>query len=187
MYKLSFGISLNIVNKCNIVYYKRSSSFVLYNYLKTHSFTAYYLTSSVPKGINGTFSLGLPFGKWRYLLRTNQIPAHSRLLNDDFCNRTSKQFSNCRRSISIDPILWLPMSKSERSRCIRWRLGWLPDGKPRPCPKHPMQQLSKNHAINCLDMHRRLFMPETVQDPLSFLLNMLPLRPSIPQSSALIW
>ncbi|KAG1167700.1 hypothetical protein G6F36_012458 [Rhizopus arrhizus] len=101
--------------------------------------------------------------------------------------RTSKQLSHCRRSISIDPILWLPMSKSERSRCIRWRLGWLPDGKPRPCPKHPMQQLSKNHAINCLDMHRRLFMPKTAQDPLSFLLNMLPLRPSIPPSSALIW
>ncbi|KAG1537815.1 hypothetical protein G6F46_012598 [Rhizopus delemar] len=86
----------------------------------------------------------------------------------------------------MDPILWLPLSKSERSRCIRWRLGWLPSGKPRPCPKHPMQQLSKNHAINCLDMHRRLFMPKTAQDPLSFLLNMLPLRPSIPPSSALI-
>ncbi|KAG1492508.1 hypothetical protein G6F52_012746 [Rhizopus delemar] len=99
--------------------------------------------------------------------------------------RTSKQLSHCRRSISIDPILWLPMSKSERSRCIRRRLGWLLGGKPRPCPKHPTQQLSKNHAINCLDMHRRLFMPETVQDPLSFLLNMLPLRPSIPPSSAL--
>ncbi|KAG1638458.1 hypothetical protein G6F44_008811 [Rhizopus delemar] len=62
--------------------------------------------------------------------------------------RTSKQLSHCCRSISIDPILWLPMSKSERSRCIRWRLGWLPGGKPRPCPKHPMQQLSKNHVIN---------------------------------------
>ncbi|ORE06314.1 hypothetical protein BCV72DRAFT_329003 [Rhizopus microsporus var. microsporus] len=61
------------------------------------------------------------------------------------------------------------MSKSERSRCIRWKLGWLPGGKPRPCPKHPTQQLSKNHAISCLDMHRYL---------LSFLLNTLPLRPS---------
>ncbi|PHZ08850.1 uncharacterized protein RHIMIDRAFT_267945, partial [Rhizopus microsporus ATCC 52813] len=40
--------------------------------------------------------------------------------------RNSKLFSSCHRSISLDPILWLPMSKSERSRCIRWRLGWLP-------------------------------------------------------------
>ncbi|KAG0763500.1 hypothetical protein G6F57_000790 [Rhizopus arrhizus] len=76
------------------------------------------------------------------------------------------------------------MSKSERSRCIRW----LPGGKPRPCPKYPTQQLSKNHAINCLDMHRRLFVPETIRDPLSFLLNMLPLRPSVPfPNLALTW
>ncbi|KAG1501746.1 hypothetical protein G6F52_012433 [Rhizopus delemar] len=103
--------------------------------------------------------------------------------------RTSNQLSHCRRSISIDPILWLPISKSERSCSICWRLGWIPGGKSRPCPKRPMQQLSKNHAINCLDMHRRLFIPETVQDPLSFLLNILPLRPSIspPPSSALTW
>jgi hypothetical protein len=101
--------------------------------------------------------------------------------------RNSKLLSNCRRSISLDPILWLPMSKSERSRCIRWRLGWLPGGKPRPCPKHPMQQLSKNHAISCLDMYRRLSMPETIRDPLSFLLNMLLLRPSVPQNLALAW
>ncbi|ORE06615.1 hypothetical protein BCV72DRAFT_328256 [Rhizopus microsporus var. microsporus] len=92
--------------------------------------------------------------------------------------RNSKLLSSCRRSISLASILWLPMSKSERSRCIRWRLGWLPGGKPRSCLKHPTQQLSKDHAISCLDMHRRLFMPETIRDPLSFLLNMLPLRPS---------
>ncbi|KAG1451368.1 hypothetical protein G6F46_008778 [Rhizopus delemar] len=37
--------------------------------------------------------------------------------------RTSKQLSHCRQSTSIDPILWLPVSKSERSHYIRWRLG----------------------------------------------------------------
>ncbi|KAG1579184.1 hypothetical protein G6F46_011095 [Rhizopus delemar] len=100
--------------------------------------------------------------------------------------RTSNQLSHCRRSISIDPILWLPISKSERSCSICWRLGWIPGGKSRPCPKRPMQQLSKNHAINCLDMHRRLFIPETVQDPLSFLLNILPLRPSISPPQVLL-
>ncbi|PHZ12165.1 uncharacterized protein RHIMIDRAFT_284199, partial [Rhizopus microsporus ATCC 52813] len=40
--------------------------------------------------------------------------------------RNSKLLSSCRRSISLDPILWMPISKSERSRCIRWRLSWLP-------------------------------------------------------------
>ncbi|ORE11537.1 hypothetical protein BCV72DRAFT_324440 [Rhizopus microsporus var. microsporus] len=78
--------------------------------------------------------------------------------------RNSKLLSSCRRSISLDPILWMPISKSERSRCIRWRLSWLPGGKPRPCPKHPTQQLSKNHAISCFDMHRRLFIPENIRD-----------------------
>ncbi|KAL4211143.1 hypothetical protein AB4K20DRAFT_1895607 [Rhizopus microsporus] len=33
-------------------------------------------------------------------------------------------------------------------------------------------------AINYLDMHRCLFMPETIRDPLPFLLNILPICPS---------
>ena len=98
-----------------------------------------------------------------------------------------QKFSSYRWSISLDPILWLPMSKAERSCCIRWRLGWLPGGKPRSCLKHPTQQLPKNRAICCLDMHRRLFMPKAICNPLSFLLNMLPLRPSAPLKLALTW
>ena len=78
--------------------------------------------------------------------------------------------------ISLDPILWLPMSKSERSRCIRWRLGWLPGGQYKTCPRHPSQPFTKAHAVHCLQMHRKLMMPETISDPLSFLLNMLPTR-----------
>lgn len=89
--------------------------------------------------------------------------------------------------MSLDPILWLLIPTSERSRCIHWRLGWLPGGKPKPCPRHPAHRLSKKHAINCLNMHRCLFMPETIQDPLSFLLNMFPSRPSAPSGLALSW
>ncbi|KAG1629224.1 hypothetical protein G6F44_011682 [Rhizopus delemar] len=88
-----------------------------------------------------------------------------------------KLISSCRRSVSLDPILWLPMSYAERSRCIRWRLGWLPGGKPHPCPKHPTFKFTRKHAITCLNMHQRLYMPETITNPLSFLLNMLPSRP----------
>ncbi|ORE13630.1 hypothetical protein BCV71DRAFT_251714 [Rhizopus microsporus] len=35
---------------------------------------------------------------------------------------------------------------SKLPRCIRWRLCWLPGGKPQPFTKHPTQQLSKNHG-----------------------------------------
>ncbi|OBZ83054.1 hypothetical protein A0J61_08895 [Choanephora cucurbitarum] len=30
--------------------------------------------------------------------------------------------SHCRTKISMNPILWLPMTHGEHSRCIRWRL-----------------------------------------------------------------
>ncbi|KAG1053854.1 hypothetical protein G6F43_004096 [Rhizopus delemar] len=100
-------------------------------------------------------------------------------------NRNSKPLSHRRRSVSLDPILWLSMSTSEHSHCICWRLGWLPGGKPKPCPRHPAHHLSKKHVINCINMHRRLFMPEKIQDPLSFLLSMPPSRPSVPSGLAL--
>lgn len=60
--------------------------------------------------------------------------------------RNSNLLSKCCWSTSLDPILWPPMSKPERCHCMRWRLGWLPGGKPRPYTKHPTQQLSKNHS-----------------------------------------
>ncbi|KAG1150124.1 hypothetical protein G6F37_000613 [Rhizopus arrhizus] len=74
-------------------------------------------------------------------------------LNKRQQKRNSKLISSCRLSVSIDPIMWLPMSNAERSRCIRWRLGWLPSGKPRPYPKQVTQHLSKDHAVDCLTMH----------------------------------
>jgi hypothetical protein len=42
-------------------------------------------------------------------------------------------------------------------------------------------------AISCLNTHRRLCMPETIADPISFLLNMLPTRAFVPSSIALSW
>ncbi|KAI7904529.1 uncharacterized protein BX663DRAFT_530093 [Cokeromyces recurvatus] len=45
--------------------------------------------------------------------------------------------SACRHNLIIDPILWLPMTHSERSRTIRWRLGWLPRGIPKACLYYP--------------------------------------------------
>ncbi|KAI9248565.1 hypothetical protein BDA99DRAFT_525027 [Phascolomyces articulosus] len=39
----------------------------------------------------------------------------------------------CRSELVLDPILWAPMTRKERSCCIRWRIGWLPGDRPKPC------------------------------------------------------
>jgi hypothetical protein len=38
----------------------------------------------------------------------------------------------CRNTVGIDPILYLPATRTDRSRLLRWRMGWLP-GKPHDC------------------------------------------------------
>ncbi|KAG1195055.1 hypothetical protein G6F70_008529 [Rhizopus microsporus] len=130
-------------------------------------------------------SLSLPFGENappnpesldRRSLRPIQREYRQDNLNKKRSTHASVLLMHCRPTISLDPILWLPMSKSERSRCIRWRLGWLPGGQYKTCPRHPSQPFTKAHAVHCLQMHRKLMMPETISDPLSFLLNMLPTR-----------
>ena len=86
----------------------------------------------------------------------------------------SKLLSYYRNDLTVDPILRIPMTRSERSRCVRWRLGWLPLGKPQACPFHPNELFSRQHSFSCLDMHKRLQMPKSIDDPLSYLLNLLP-------------
>ncbi|EIE88785.1 hypothetical protein RO3G_13496 [Rhizopus delemar RA 99-880] len=99
-------------------------------------------------------------------------------------HKNLKLLSCYRPTASLDPILWLSMTQKERSRCIRWSLGWLPGGKPKSCPLHPNQLLIKTHAIQCFNMHNRLQMPNIIEDPLSFLLNLLPTK--LPRSSRTI-
>ncbi|KAI8967054.1 hypothetical protein BDF20DRAFT_983177 [Mycotypha africana] len=58
--------------------------------------------------------------------------------------------SSCRPFHGVDPTLWLPMTPVERSRVIRWRLGWLPGGVPKPCIHHPNVMFTRKHSIICL-------------------------------------
>ncbi|KAG1524951.1 hypothetical protein G6F52_003757 [Rhizopus delemar] len=101
--------------------------------------------------------------------------------------KNSRLLSSCRPTITLDPILWLPVTHEERSRRIRWRLGWLPGSAPKPCPYHPNNNLLRRHAISCLNMHRRLCIPEAIADLISFLLDTLPTRTFLPSSTALSW
>ncbi|CAO3675176.1 unnamed protein product [Rhizopus microsporus] len=66
------------------------------------------------------------------------------------------------------------MTYQERSHCIRWRLGWLPVGKPQPCPNQVFSILTHSHATERLHMHHRLCLTLSIMNPLSFLLNRLP-------------
>ncbi|KAG1329778.1 hypothetical protein G6F62_007521 [Rhizopus arrhizus] len=58
---------------------------------------------------------------------------------------------------------------------------------PNPAPRHPSNNLSRRHAISCLNTHPRLCMPETIADPISFFLNMLPTHAFVPSIIALSW
>ncbi|KAI7897978.1 uncharacterized protein BX663DRAFT_443979, partial [Cokeromyces recurvatus] len=91
-------------------------------------------------------------------------------------NRHSKLLSVCRPSLSMNPILWLPMLPIERSQLIRWRLGWQPGGTRKPC-QCKSHNLTKKHSIHCLRIHSQLRMSQDVDDPISCLLNRIPSRP----------
>lgn len=86
-------------------------------------------------------------------------------------DRRSKLLSLCRPQPVIGPVLWLPMTTQEQSRCTRWRIGWLFGGEPKPCPRYPSYMLTRSHVANCLGMHQQLCLPITIPDPLSFLFN----------------
>ncbi|KAI7905638.1 uncharacterized protein BX663DRAFT_535194 [Cokeromyces recurvatus] len=116
---------------------------------------------------------------WR-LCAANSIPLDQRSFRkhrQEFLEESFQQLrdethsvllSSCRPNLIIDPKLWLPMTPSEHSRTIRWRLGCL------PLPSNPNELFTRSHSFSCLHMHNRLQMPKSIEDPLSYLLNLLP-------------
>ncbi|KAG1043810.1 hypothetical protein G6F43_011575 [Rhizopus delemar] len=81
--------------------------------------------------------------------------------------------SACRPYLGVDPILTLPMTVYDRSRLVRWRMGWLP-GRPIACRcGHP--HASRAHLLSCLRVARRLGVaPNTRPNPPDYVLNQLP-------------
>ncbi|EPB88091.1 hypothetical protein HMPREF1544_05153 [Mucor circinelloides 1006PhL] len=138
---------------------------------------------NLPSGVSVNPQLTLPPAA----LQRISLNLRNETLTKHRASSTHTLLTHCRPTICIDPILWLPMTQGERSRCLRWRLGWLPSGHSTFCPLHPDRSLTKSHAIKCLQMHRRLMTPETITDPLSFLLNLLPTRRPKSPSKAIPW
>lgn len=52
----------------------------------------------------------------------------------------------CSSSLSLDPILTLPMTRKERRRVLRWRMNWLP-GRKQSC--RCGGETSRNHILQC--------------------------------------
>ncbi|KAI9250928.1 hypothetical protein BDA99DRAFT_425116, partial [Phascolomyces articulosus] len=87
----------------------------------------------------------------------------------------NKRISACRPYITIDPILWLPMTPKDRSRVVRWRIGFLP-GKPVQCWCQRDGALTAiSHLMECFCVHSLLGVPITITiDPISYILNKFP-------------
>ena len=87
----------------------------------------------------------------------------------------SKILKACRPKLGVDPVLWIPMTKKERSQCIRWRIGWLPGGKAKTCLTCTTDTLTKKYVISCLRMHHKLSIARhKTDDPISYFFNKLP-------------
>jgi hypothetical protein len=83
--------------------------------------------------------------------------------------------SRCRPTLGIDPILTVPATRRERSRLIRWRMGWLP-GNPKSC-RCAMDHTSPRHLAHCLLIHPSLWanLPSSPgTHPIDFALNQIP-------------
>lgn len=121
-----------------------------------------------------------PFDADPPIRTTTWLRTYRQQLFDTFiANTDQKLIRACRPSLHIDPILTVPASRHDRSRLLRWRIGWLP-GKPRPCPCKD-GDLSRNHVLTCKEIPANLWrnLP-TCHDPspihrLDYTLNQLPL------------
>lgn len=81
-----------------------------------------------------------------------------------------------------DPILWLPMTSRERSRLIRWRMGWLP-GKPQPCKNCNVHRTSRHHLIDCYNAADKLGVRADIKpNPIDYVLNTLPRKQPPPRA-----
>ncbi|KAI8987228.1 hypothetical protein BDF20DRAFT_832179 [Mycotypha africana] len=63
------------------------------------------------------------------------------------------------------------MSIFDRSRLLRWKMGWLP-ARPIGCNKCGAPHASRNHLLSCLSVHARLNLPISAEpNPIDYFLN----------------
>jgi hypothetical protein len=88
----------------------------------------------------------------------------------------------CRNMLGNDPIMYIPMTIFERSRIIRWRMGWLP-GRPKPCKNcnNPTSSTTPSHVTSCFQIN------ENLNYEINTLLNMLPKSPPKTATKKTFW
>jgi hypothetical protein len=83
----------------------------------------------------------------------------------------------CNSKFRNDPIMFIPMSNFERSRVLRWKMGWLP-GKPQVCrnclSQNTNNRTTRAHLTTCLQIHNELNMSIIYISPIDEILNQLP-------------
>jgi hypothetical protein len=88
----------------------------------------------------------------------------------------------CRPVLKVDPIMFLPASRADRFRLIRWRMGWLP-GTPKPCACL-FDHTSRRHLQHCMQIPTYLWYSLPIAPPgvnsLDYALNQLPVSASAP-------
>lgn len=136
---------------------------------------------------------------WQALISTNNDPQtistmdlkkqiNSWLL-DKLIQDQSHQFylGQCRNKISNDPIMFIPMTVRQRSRIIRFRMGWLP-GEPKACRNCNIgNRTTRPHLTRCLDMHNRLNIPIITISPIDAILNKLPSKKPTSATTIRYW
>ena len=102
---------------------------------------------------------------------------------DSFLSSTDQVLiRGCRPLLGVDPILFVPCTRAERSRLVRWRLGWLP-GRPEPCLCN-LDTTSRRHFTDCLTIPVSFWvdLPPAPPDhhPIDFAISSLPSSRSAP-------
>lgn len=107
------------------------------------------------------------------LFKKTRLEFYKRVWSKDKQKKNINILSLCHPVLFLNPILWSSVTRAKQSRCVWLRLGWL------------FGEFVFATLINCstrilllIETYRCLHMPEVMNNPLSFLLNILPtLRP----------
>ncbi|EPB80977.1 hypothetical protein HMPREF1544_12332 [Mucor circinelloides 1006PhL] len=112
-----------------------------------------------------------------------QVQVQQYLLDQWHQNQSKFVYAgHCRSTLGTDPIMYIPMTVHERSRLLRWRMGWLP-GKPQQCRhcNQPNSYTTQHHVVTCFQIN------ENLDSDIHAFLNRLPCLPPKTKPAQFYW